>query len=157
MDKPYTVRQPADQSAFPSRAPFSTWISPNNFGDFHPNPLMSLLTGNGQIEYPCPTDVNGSTVSRIAGTTARRDTDYITRYESVYRTASLPRHASDRWKFKSQGDLFTSATRIVVGSQLCWMSHEHRDRFETYETRGYCFGDRSADLYVPVILHRTMV
>ncbi|KOX77167.1 hypothetical protein WN51_10257 [Melipona quadrifasciata] len=33
-------------------APFSTWISPNNFGDFHSNPLMSLLTGSGQIEYP---------------------------------------------------------------------------------------------------------
>ncbi|KYN06956.1 hypothetical protein ALC62_02079 [Cyphomyrmex costatus] len=42
----------AGQSAFPTSAPFSTWISPNNFGDFHPNPLMSLLTGNGQIEYP---------------------------------------------------------------------------------------------------------
>lgn len=42
----------ADQSAFPTNAPFSTWISPNNFGDFHPNPLMSLFTGNGQIEYP---------------------------------------------------------------------------------------------------------
>lgn len=42
----------ADQSAFPTGAPFSTWISPNNFGGFHPNPLMSLFTGNGQIEYP---------------------------------------------------------------------------------------------------------
>lgn len=52
MDKPYTVDQPLTGQRFPNRAPFSTWISPNNFGDFHPNPLMSLLTGNGQIEYP---------------------------------------------------------------------------------------------------------
>ena len=47
-------RQPSQR--FRTRYPFSTWISPNNFGDFHPNPLMSLLTGNGQIEYPWPAD-----------------------------------------------------------------------------------------------------
>lgn len=60
----------ADQSAFPTiGAPFSTWISPNNFGDFHPNPLMSLLTGNGQIEYPV------EAVGAVSHTSAYRSID----------------------------------------------------------------------------------
>lgn len=81
MDDPPSV---ADQSAFPTSAPFSTWISPNNFGDFHPNPLMSLLTGNGQIEYPEAVGAV-SPHPRIEAPTsaiARHDTDYIPRYGS---------------------------------------------------------------------------
>nr|KAF7431356.1 hypothetical protein H0235_004280 [Vespula pensylvanica] len=58
------LHQPLASQRFRKRAPFSTWISPNNFGDFHPNPLMSLLTDNSKrIEYPDGT-IDG--VSRIA-------------------------------------------------------------------------------------------
>lgn len=81
MDDPPSV---ADQSAFPTSTPFSTWISPNNFGDFHPNPLMSLLTGNGQIEYPVEAvgAVSRIHVSKRQRARSRRDTDYIPRYRS---------------------------------------------------------------------------
>lgn len=75
----------ADQSAFPTGAPFSTWISPNNFGDFHPNPLMSLFTGNGQIEYPVEAVGAVSRIPSIEASTSaisRRDTDYPSRYGS---------------------------------------------------------------------------
>lgn len=114
MDKPYTVqtgRWPVSVSE--QRAPFSTWISPNNFGDFHPNPLMSLLTGNGQIEYPCPSDVNGSTVSRIGGAIARRDTDYITCYESRYITGEeFPKTTRLGYpEIQTTGDLFIRRRR----------------------------------------------
>lgn len=60
MDDPHcTGHLTTTSQHFP---PFSTWISPNNFGDFHPNPLMSLFTGNGQIEYPVE---RGRAISRI--------------------------------------------------------------------------------------------
>lgn len=74
----------ADQSAFPNGVPFSTWISPNNFGDFHPNPLMFLLTGNGQIEYPVGAVgaryYHAFILSERQRARSRRDTDYIPRY-----------------------------------------------------------------------------
>lgn len=63
------LHQPLASQRFRKRAPFSTWISPNNFGDFHPNPLMSLLTDNSErIEYPDGT-IDG--VSRIAAESYR--------------------------------------------------------------------------------------
>ena len=84
MDKP-VWQAGRGRSAFPraaGAAPFSTWISPNNFGDFHSNPLMSLLTGSGQIEYP---SAPWSDAKRFDCITHRcRDTDYTTtRCESL--------------------------------------------------------------------------
>ena len=106
MDKP-VWQAGRGRSAFPraaGAAPFSTWISPNNFGDFHSNPLMSLLTGSGQIEYP---SAPWSDAKRFDCITHRcRDTDYTTtRCESlrcVQRegVSFVKRHAASSGRFE---------------------------------------------------------
>lgn len=120
----------ADQSAFPSSAPFSTWISPNNFGDFHPNPLMSLLTGNGQIEYPVDA-VSRIDLSERQQARLRCDTDYVPRYGSrdpCYAASilpsirSLPRVNAARYsnlRPESLGDKFLCDSLINGTSQAC--------------------------------------
>lgn len=74
---------------------------------------MSLLTGNGQIEYRCPTDEDGSTVSRIGGMSARSCVAIpiillVTNLYMYITEDSLERHAPAHPKFKCHGDPFIS-------------------------------------------------